>query len=231
MRRFRLILVVLALTFTTLAFAVPDCAVRKKAWLNYHTQHFQILTKGSDKSFKCVSPESNLAMSLLDLFDLKLTQNQDGFTPNFYRVVRQSVKTFDLAKPCSSKDMVAIANTANGVVQICKAFHESTRESRASTLVHEARHLQRDDPGHVACSKGPYKQNPKTTDLLECDEKFLDGHLGGSGYNTDIYFLSWILFSEKKNSLSIQLIKSEVREILPDRFNQITSEQTKYWRK
>jgi hypothetical protein len=200
------------------SFGRPKCAELEPAWYSRYVQNFKI-NWDTDK-FKCPGREGLLAQSLNDLEKLEFRPNKDDYSPNFYNYVRDSLKETAFDPKCEP-----LAMALQGKLILCRAFFEQTRENRASTLVHEARHMDPNAPGHETCIRGAYKG-----DLQGCDAEFHDGNIKGGSFNAEIYYLNWVIKRSKQNELSKSVHQSLINDFVPDRFNQVEYGVINKWR-
>ena len=200
--------------------AAPSCDDLKTQWHSHYVSDFKV--DWDTSGFTCPGGESSLALAFYDLQTTTYRANTAGFRPDFYALVKGLVKKVHFDETCK---FLALGYRGEGRITLCNPFFKDSREDRASTLVHETRHLQSDDPAHAQCAGGKYNGNAGA-----CDAKFFDGGWQGSGFNADIYFYSWNMKDSDKNELSRSVMQSVVNTMVPDRFNQITGEETKKWR-
>jgi hypothetical protein len=163
-----------------------------------------------------------LAKALSDLEDLSHIQVGYDSSPDFYGIFVSRLRklSFFSHKLCSTS--YAVAFTRTGEISLCSPFFDSaTREVAASTLVHEARHLEAGSPGHVVCQTGSNKG-------AWCDEAFFGGAWRGGGFNADVIYLSWSL--RTSNTLSRDVIQSSINVLLPERFNRVADQDLVRWR-
>lgn len=212
------VICVLVFSIST-SWAAPRCSALKATWYDRYIKDFGI--SWDTKTFDCPGDEGTLALALYDLETAELTPNDSGKKPEFYSMVKNGVHEIKYDKKCKY-----LAYTSENTITLCDPFFTDTREDRASTLVHESRHTEADDPRHVDCVGGKYHGSTRA-----CDEEFFDGEWKGSGFNADIYYLSWNLkFATKNNELSKSVIQSDINAMVPDRFNNIDPELIKKWR-
>ena len=79
---------------------------------------------------------------------------------------------------------------------LCDAFFADTTTpiERAAALIHEARHRMDNDPGHVPCTTGLYAAPGIKSRDDQCDQKLEEDFAdNGSGFNAEVYFLSWVV--------------------------------------
>ncbi len=191
----------------------------KDQWNNLYVKDFDIsLNKAT---FSCTNDNGILASTLYDLETADFKPNPSGYKPNFYARIEKNVGHIKYDDGCPK----SIAYTYEDTIYLCRQFFIDNRISRASTLVHEMRHTQKDAPVHVSCDGGKYPEK------LACDQDFFDAHWEGSGYNADIFYLAWTLKRGMNNELSKSIIQSEINWIIPDRFNNITDKMIKKWRR
>ena len=216
----RLAALVLSFLFPGSLRAAPSCVELRAKWENKYLRDFSL--DQSQKIFTCPGGESSLALAFHDLETAGFTADKEGYRPDFYGLVRDTVKAMNYDAACTH---LAYAFEPEKKITICPAYFEDTREGRASTLIHETRHLDPDDPSHVACTGGQYKGNADA-----CDDTFYDGAWLGSGFNADIYFLVWMNLDTSKSELSHEVMQSEINALVPDRFNHVTAQQIRKWR-
>ncbi len=205
-------------TLPSIAWAAPACDKLSALWYGQHLKDFQILWDTS--TFDCPLGESKLALALYDLENIKFAPDKNGYKPDFYGLLKKNVKVFRHDNDCDS-----IARAGGDRITLCPAFYNDEREDRASTLVHEGRHLEADDPRHADCVGGKHDG-----DKAACDATFYAGSWKGSGFNADVFYLSWVLKNSHKNELRKDVLKSYINLYVPDRFNNITAEEIKKWR-
>jgi hypothetical protein len=198
----------------------PECQKLKDAW---DDKYFDGIRADWDKKeFSCTGPVARLAETLTDLDTLAFAPTPSGYAPDFYAMVTRNLKTTHYDDGCT---MLALGTRADGLITICPPFFEDSREDRASTLVHESRHLESSDPGHVDCVGGRFGGAKQA-----CDDTFYGGQYEGSGYNADVFFLSWVLKGAKQNTLRQSVLQGLIDYYVPDRFNHVTVEQMRKWR-
>jgi hypothetical protein len=201
------------------AYGDVPCEDLEKAWRTKYTAEFKVTWKS--KIFKCPGRESKVAQALWDLEHLKFENAGNGPVPDFYDLVQSHFEK--ISRDHKEKD--ADAYSLDRTMTICRGFYKDDRFERAATLVHEARHMEWDDPEHVRCKKGPYRHKEDG-----CDQTFWDGEWKGSGYNADVYFFAWLRSAKPYNELTRAVINSGLYYLIPERFNEITAEQIKKWR-
>ncbi|MBI3555410.1 MAG: hypothetical protein HY074_04000 [Deltaproteobacteria bacterium] len=200
--------------------AAPQCSDLEAQWNSHYVSDFKI--DWDTSNFTCPGGESSLAMAFFDLANMTFRANKDGYRPDFYALVKGLVRKVHFDPDCK---YLALGHRGQGKITLCNPFFKDSREDRASTLVHETRHLQSGDPAHAQCVGGKYNGKAGA-----CDDTFYDGSWNGSGFNADIFFYSWNMNGAEKNELSRAVMQSEMNTMIPDRFNHITGEQTKKWR-
>lgn len=218
----------MVMTFTATAYALPTCSGLERRWYDHYindvgvTWNTSTFVCNDSVKGKILGNEALVALSLYDLETTKIPK-KSGVKANLYGIIKRDIMALQYSDSCDSG---VIARTRGSTVTICQDFARDSREDRASTLIHEARHTEYDDPAHVDCAGGKY------SDLSSaCDEVFHDGTWQGSGYNADIYFYTLNLRKGARNELSRAVMQSEVNAMIPDRFNQISSKSVKLWRK
>jgi hypothetical protein len=146
---------------------------------------------------------------------------------SFYDFVRHRAKSVIVADKdeslCAS-DAVAVALTAYvarngypaGTLLICPAYfgRDVTSEHRAATLVHEARHFDPDDPGHVPCDHGPYADGDQG-----CDAYHAADLTEGSGYHYALIYSRWLLDESDQTDFDKARLRSLISWTLRNRFN------------
>lgn len=233
---FRSDLIALALGVALLASgnvataADPSCAELKQLWQMRFVSDFNI--KFATREFKCSSFEMPIAVSLYDL-DQQFSDYRYGSRIDFYDIVRTRIRSLEFTsisdpynKGCMAGiDIIARGTKETGRITICPFFMMTPREDRASILVHESRHLDRDDPLHDTCKGGKYSSMD-----YACDGTFHDGAWQGSGYNSTVIFMAANLMGGVRNELSRSVIQSAINAAVPERFNVITAWQIAKWR-
>ncbi len=202
------------------AWAVPTCGEVQNYWYGKYLKDFSVTWDTT--TFVCPGNEARFALALYDIEMTTFRPNSSGYSPDFYRLVFDNVVHFNGGANCTSG---ILAYTHGSDINLCAAFFADSREDRASTIIHETRHTQADDPRHVMCVGGPYNGAAGA-----CDNTFEHGTWGDSGYNADIFFLSWVVRSGQGNELSKSVAQSVINSMIPDRFNNITDEEISAWR-
>lgn len=213
----RLIAILIGLlSFTRAASAAPTCADLKKLWNEYYYADFGV-TWAKDTKFDCPGGEGKLAEAIYHLHNPVLQKESptDKEPPRFYRYAKTRIESTRYEKACK-----VFAYARDGELTLCPAFFEKSAEYRASTLIHEARHLTEGDPNHVQCTRSQY---------VVCDAK-LANNAKGSGFNYDLAYLTWILYGASHHELSKWVLQSEINALVPDRFNEVFEEDIKKWR-
>jgi hypothetical protein len=203
------------------AAADDDCSKLQDSWNRSFRDTYHVAWEA--KEFTCENSLGKLALTLNDLESLTFTPTSSGYRPDFSSIVTRNLRSLKYDLSCTV--YLATGDRATGTITLCPAFFEDSREDRASTLVHEARHLERGDPGHVTCAGGAH-----SGDVKACDQDFHDGTYAGSGFNSDVFFINWVMKASPQNSLSQSVLQSRLNAFFPDRFNHVTPEQLKKWR-
>jgi len=103
-----------------------------------------------------------------------------------YDFLKNRIKKIHLIDECDSKTWVAYVKNNEDTFQVCvKNFKERFRSyifsaDYASTALHESRHTDSDDIGHVTCNRGNEKGSP-----MACDKD--RAQHGAYHYGTDYY--------------------------------------------
>lgn len=211
--------------------ANQTCATLKARWQTAYVNDFSINLNSAN--FRCeyygdeiVLREGVLALTLRDLEKLPLAKQSltpsSGKAKNFYDLLKDKIVMIQVSDRCPP---FMLASTLDRTVTLCRPFFSNSREDRASTLIHEARHTDSDDQGHFPCEGGKYRSEPQS-----CDPHFYAGQWKGSGYNADVYFYSWALKNSAKTELKRSVMQGMINALVPDRFNNITAKEIKKWR-
>ena len=219
-----LVPLVAVLFYTVTLQALPDkqepldCERLATLWYSKYVKDFSI--KWDTKKFHCPGTEGLLAQTFLDLETVAFVTNETNYSPNFYQYVKKNVTATIYDPSCKF-----MAMGAGGEVTLCPAFFRGQREDRASTLVHEGRHMDSNDPSHETCTRGPYKG-----EVLGCDAEFFDGDWKGSGFNAEVFYYSWVIQGARKNELRRSVIQSYLNYLIPNRFNKVDPSVLNKWR-
>lgn len=192
------------------------CESLKEAWIKKYIPDFSI--EPTSLPFSCETPMIRLAVTFADL---EVIERSKPYLPVYSRS-HSKVGKLVTNRGCNP-GAVAWSDTRSLVV-LCPAFFQSSREFRTSTLVHEARHLDRDAPLHVKCTRGPHI-NKKGA----CDNEISSGPYRGGSYNTDIWVWRALLESNL-HDLKKDTLRSLIRDRVPARFNAATETQILEWR-
>jgi hypothetical protein len=204
-----------------------SCEVLEESWRSHYTRDLRI--SWDTRHFSCDHNEGVFAQALYDLEKVKLSADEHGYIPNFYKLVRKNLTGGihnHLGKTETCKTAIAYARTPDNTITLCPAFYTDDRVDRASTLAHESRHLDPRDPRHVTCIGGSHVGISGA-----CDQKFYDGRRLGSGYNADVNYLATLVNHEVGNELSRSKAQSYINYYLGDSFNEITGAQLRKWRR
>jgi hypothetical protein len=215
----KLIGIVISLMLSSQASWAITCPELEQLWRGKFLREIRV--NWNTSQFNCNGLNALFALTLLDLQGTRYTPDRTGYAPNFYEMVRRNVQRFQLDQNCTG---TTLAHTTGGTVSLCPRFFTDSREDRDSTVVHEARHTEQSDPGHATCARGSHKGSRGA-----CDDRFHNGAWQGSGYNADIYYLSWTLNFGINDGLSKDVLQSSINSLLPDRFNQVTAQETYRW--
>jgi hypothetical protein len=216
--------------FSAYAHAGADCSTLHASWFSHYTDDLSISWANSD--FECPGNDATLAQAIYDVEKTQFTPNRSGQLPGFYNTLRHAIgkmaKVFREEDDSTCKTALAYSTSFLWIntLTLCPSYFTDQREDRASTLMHESRHLESGDPGHVTCHGGA-----NDGDSGACDQKFTDGTRTGGGYNSDVHFLSWVVRAEVGNELSKSIAQSYINHFVPDRFNEITADQIRAFRR
>ncbi len=226
-----LVPLILCLSFGGSAWAAPSCGELRHRWYGRYVRDLKV--SWSTKNFTCRKKKAKRVddgLVALALYDLETARFRGrpaapvSSAVNFYELVKKSVSKLEYDSGCEEG---VLASALGTVVTLCDEYFADSREDRAATLVHEARHTQADDADHVSCVGGKYKDDDQG-----CDQTFYSGLWKGSGYNADIVFYHWNMHkSLRRNELSKSVMQSMINSMIPDRFNQISAKSIKDWRK
>jgi hypothetical protein len=208
------------------AYAAPvACTLLEESWRSHYVRDMKIAWP-AESTFDC-HHEARFALSIYDLEQVKFEADAQGQVPKFYQILKNAQKGMRDQKNLrgSCKTALAFARSPDQTITICPAFYDDNRIDRASTLMHESRHLSPNDPGHVICRGGSHKGE------MACDRKFMDGKRLGSGYNADMNYLSAILKRQIGNDLSRSIAQQYINYYIGDSFNEITGAQIRAWHK
>lgn len=198
------------------------CADWKRNWYHHYMSDMHVMWRSNPNEYTCAN-EGPVSEALYHMQYDTYSPNSSNFAPDFYATVKSMIRGLAWDKDCK---YLGYTHRSTGVITLCPPFDRQTAENRVSTIIHEARHLQSNDPSHVTCVGGPYDGKEGA-----CDENFYNGSWNGSGYNIDIYYMAWAINNGKDlNGLEDSILRSEIRALVPDRFNRISETQTAAWR-
>lgn len=203
------------------SLADEDCSGLINSWNKRYRDSYHVAWE--IKEFTCQSDTGKLALTMSDLESLVFTPTSAGYRPDFQQIVTRNLRSLQYDDTCVG--FLATGSFSSATIALCPAFFKDAREDRASTLVHEARHLEQGDPRHVTCVGGRFDGKPGA-----CDLTFHNGGYEGSGYNMDVFFLNWVLKGSRQNLLRQSVLQGYLNSYIPDRFNNVTPEQLKKWR-
>jgi hypothetical protein len=202
------------------AYAI-SCPELHNLWRSTYLREFQV--KWDTSVFNCDGLNALFALALFDLQSTRYRPDNRGYAPDFYQMVRQNVRSLSLDPRCGA---TTLAHTTGREISFCPLFFTDSREERNGTLVHETRHTQNNDPGHVTCARGRLAGQRGS-----CDGRFYNGAWQGSGYNADIFYYNWTIGAGNNDSLSRDVLQGAINSLIPDRFNTISPYETNAWRR
>jgi hypothetical protein len=209
------------------ANAGNSCNSLRAEWYSHYVRELNIEWETTD--FNCSGQDVQVAGTFHDLESAKFDR-VNHVVPAFFEIFETDVhhlkKQTDLGGSCDEGVLAVSKRGLDHTMLICPAFFTDDRVDQASTLAHESRHMEADDPGHVTCDQGPNKDRRGA-----CDQNFTDGTRQGGGYNSDVNFLSSVVNAEVGNELSKSIAQAYINAYVPDSFNQITATQVKAFRK
>lgn len=194
----------------------PTCAELNKMWaIKYHSE-FKIAWK--KQSFKCPGKNSRIAEAIYYLDNIKFT----GLNPpDFYSHVVTKLSKFKYRSIYELNENTR-ATEIYGIITVYDGFaNDKNVLRRVKTLVHEGRHLYRDDPGHVLCTSGTHKGKNA------CDQNFYDIDWKGSGYNYSFKYYKYFLSSSSNHKLDKKEAKFRMKQMIMNRFNNVSNAMVK----
>ena len=193
-----------------LAFA--DCETLHKAW---DDEFRHALGVKNDPGFECSGSVSILAEAA------QLLKNS---LPNTYQWTTHLIdETLIMSAPHQDPTVMATMTSEGRVMRVYPAFFGlDSQEQRASILVHEAAHNV--TTRHVTCRVGN-----EVGSEGGCDEIFSEGWKGGA-YNYQFMTMQNLRkAAEKRHELRKAAIDAQIKYLLLNKFNEITSEQIQTW--
>lgn len=207
----------LAVLWPALAIAkTVSCVDLKAFWGNTVLRDFQIETQ-PDAQFSCSSSQGKLAEALMALYQLSdLPTTNDAIT-DYGLWVRQRITKIKFEKIFESQEdptvrLVIASSDQRGTLTLYDRFATRDLVKRIGTIVHEARHMDADDPGHETCLSGSLKGAS-----LACDPNE-DLSPSGGAYNYEIIFWSAVLKSNH-DFLQRSAIEKQIRFIQRSQIN------------
>jgi hypothetical protein len=155
---------------------------------------------------------------MYELDRTRFNNNSNGFAPDFYAWVTGIFKYTNYVEKILG-DPSVVAMSGGGTLTLGKLFSEQNLVDRTSTLVHEARHSQEGDPGHVKCTHGDMTRYEDA-----CDAEFSKGNFAGSGYNYEFTFEWWARDGARQTDLRQDILNAGMRYLLLNRFNTISND-------
>lgn len=192
----------------------PSCSTVQARWDRYRTA-FK-MTSAYELHLACGgSDEQKVAEGI---YHLEAPTFRPG-TLDFYTWITGNLSELAYDGTCDS-----LAYTQRGAkrIALCPPYFRASRENRAATLVHEARHLEPTDPAHATCSRGRYNGRPGA-----CDAEY--DLTNGGGYSYDLRYLGAVL-EAPHHELSKWRVQSEINGTVPDRFNSMPASEVRRWR-
>jgi hypothetical protein len=200
-----------------------DCAELNRLWRDYYYLDFGI-TWSLGREFKCPSESSQIAEAFYHLHNPVFKKRDFLSTPNFYGFARDRIDQTVFVEVYDGSD----AAIKDGRLEIYLGFFDkTTRERRSAIIVHETSHFLPSDPGHEDC----VRNKVPATEPSQCDARFFSAHPKGSGYNFEVNYLAWVRNGASYHELRKWVIQAEINALVPDRFNEITPEEIKEWRR
>lgn len=202
----------------SLGFAETGCGELAKRWRD---EYRSALGVEDNAPFSCVA---NLAPETISgkLFQLaEATDFLKNTLPKFYRWVTTLIDKTLFEK---NHDPNILASLSEGrVMRLYPSFfNDTSKEYRATILVHEAAHAVTID--HATCRAGE-----EVGWEGACDEVFTE-NWGGGAYNYQFLTLLQLRHQAKHHhEISKAAIDTKLKYLLLNKFNKITTEQIQKW--
>lgn len=174
--------------------------------------------------FSCETPNKNfiLARAIHDLDSLKPQTETD---PDFYRIVSEVLNLPGTSLRYISKLSNRPEATASTFVDgdlasifILDTFVNSSERIRPTyTIVHEARHTIRGEPGHLKCTRGKHK-GKDVCDLRLGKEELL---VYGSGNSFEFLFLLYLRSHPEATAVMKEEAQSQLNYLATHMFNEL----------
>lgn len=219
--KIKLVIVLTLLTGKVLAVETPSCSILNSLTqrLYRYSYHFA----WDPDIFSCPSEQYELSLAFYTLERIAFSKNKENYEPNLRHFAQKNLKKL-VYKTKPHKDMpwaVAVARTKSGKITLFPAFFGNSLYGKISTLVHEGRHLDKDDPSHVVCDHGADKG------IKGCDEKFYGTPDQGSGYNRTFSYFWWLRDAGINHDLEKTYLDKMLRRRLLNDFNNVDTESVK----
>lgn len=203
------------------AFKPPSCQTLNQKWSNQYYSDFKVKWPKSTNNFSCVSEKSRVAETLYYLENMQI----DDPIQDYYAYVKRGLKGLRYVKENSTFKW-AYASEINGIITLHGGFvADNSKIQRVQKIIHEARHVRSQDPGHRICIRGSSKGK------AACDAEFHPILYSGSGYNFGFKFLKMLNKDSKNHDLSRKSAIRRMKWMVSNRFNQITNEQIRQYSK
>ena len=205
------------LTISPLANAAlyddPSCDFLSKKWSETWSVSFHIPDADRILDENCDEKQASLAFGVDVL---------EHYLPELYARVL-TAKQIVLAGP-SPDESVADTEAETGLISIYDSLLQEDREYIAAQLAHESAHLRKDDIDHVKCERGDLRGVEAA-----CANEFT-GTLTGDAYNFTYYSLKRLYeASETDPALNRKAIRSQIKDVLKNNFNQVPEEVLAEW--
>jgi hypothetical protein len=190
------------------------CREVNATWRDY--LHRDLKASWPLRDFDCPGVAFSIAEAARELRYTTFHPDGSGYSPDFYGWVVEHTERTDYQ---DTDGWGALARSGRGRMTIYAPFADYDLLHRTSTLVHETRHQQSDDPGHETCTHGVMSGQAQG-----CDPQFFGGQFKGGAFNYGVVYMWWVQKASKRTNLDKQIATSSIRWNVLNRFSVVSNE-------
>ena len=171
--------------------------------------------------FRCPSPAARIAQAFQGIYQVSF--NGEGF--NYYEWLKDRITNTRYQSANRHYPWAAASIDSRGNLYFHDKFvnRKLTPLEDESIIVHEGRHVDGDDPGHVVCFHGKHKGTKA------CDKELKENLLAGGGYNYQLKY-AYDMFKRKRfDRYEEDVLRERMMFQLFNNFRDVTREQILEW--
>jgi hypothetical protein len=182
-----------------------SCSKLHSFWKERILTDFQVI--GAEPLPKCESIELKVSEAFLYIWEISLVGEEQGSNWKPYAWVKKRLKEiyFENVYPedIPGAHLVLASSDRKGGITFYKRYKSRSLIRRIGTVIHESRHMDKDDPGHIICKTGPL------IDTFSCDP-WSTTLVSGGAYNYQLLFWDAVMKEFKFDGISASEIEKEI---------------------